>query len=82
MKTDGNIVTDTKISSDRMRRGIPEIKGFMTELGGIMKDVGKVIITTSTIKQIVQFGKECLELGSDLAEVRNAVDMTFPSMTE
>ncbi|MFR2694155.1 MAG: hypothetical protein ACLTBV_29735, partial [Enterocloster bolteae] len=46
----------------------PEIKGSMTKLGGIVKGIGKAIITAFAIKQIVQFGKECLELGSDLAE--------------
>lgn len=31
---------------------------------------------------MVQFGKECLELGSDLQEVQNVVDVTFPAMTK
>ena len=82
MKADGNIVIDTKINSDGMQRGISEIKGSMTKLGGIVKGIGKAIITAFAIKQIVQFGKECLELGSDLAEVQNVVDVTFPSMTK
>ncbi|RJW51649.1 hypothetical protein DXC92_05045 [Clostridiales bacterium TF09-2AC] len=82
MKADGNIVIDTKINSDGMQRGISEIKGSMTKLGGIVKGIGKTIIAAFAIKQIVQFGKECLELGSDLAEVQNVVDVTFPSMTK
>lgn len=82
MKADGNIVIDTKINSDGMQRGISEIKGSLTKLGGIVKGIGKTIIAAFAIKQIVQFGKECLELGSDLAEVQNVVDVTFPSMTK
>lgn len=82
MKADGNIVIDTKINSDGMQRGISEIKGSMTKLGGIVKVIGKTIIAAFAIKQIVQFGKECLELGSDLEEVQNVVDVTFPSMTK
>ena len=34
-----------------------------------------------SIKKVVDFGKSCLELGSDLAEVQNVVDVTFPSIT-
>ena len=44
MKADGNIVIDTKINSDGMQRGISEIKGSMTKLGGIVKGIGKAII--------------------------------------
>ena len=30
---------------------------------------------------LVSFGKSCIDLGSDLAEVQNVVDVTFPHMT-
>lgn len=32
-------------------------------------------------KKLIDFSKQCLELGSDLAEVQNVVDVTFPHMT-
>ena len=34
------------------------------------------------MKKIIDFGKACIDLGSDLAEVQNVVDVTFPHMTK
>lgn len=36
---------------------------------------------TFSAAMIVNFGKECIELGSDLAEVQNVVDVTFTTMS-
>lgn len=52
--------------------------GISKSLGGI----AKAMLAAFSIKAIVNFGKECLELGSDLAEVQNVVDVTFGSMSE
>ena len=48
---------------------------------GAIKKIGGLIATAFAVQKVVQFGKECLELGSDLQEVQNVVDVTFPSMT-
>lgn len=44
---------------------------------GALGKIGKVAAAAFSIKAIVGFGKECIELGSDLAEVQNVVDVTF-----
>lgn len=36
---------------------------------------------TAAIAGIIKFGSSCIELGSDLAEVQNVVDVTFTSMS-
>lgn len=46
------------------------------------KKVGKVIATVLSVAAITAFGKSCIDLGSDLAEVQNVVDVTFGSMSE
>ncbi len=38
---------------------------------------GKALAGAFAVKKLVDFGKECLDLGSDLAEVQNVVDVTF-----
>lgn len=45
------------------------------------KKAGGVMAAAFAVRKLVDFGKECLELGSDLAEVQNVVDVTFPAMT-
>lgn len=45
------------------------------------KKAGAALAAAFGVKKLVEFGKQCLELGSDLAEVQNVVDVTFPNMT-
>lgn len=93
MKSDGSIVIDTRINSDGVEAGVNNLKTSMTrkvgevqdsisKLGGAAKKLGAAITAVFAVKQVVQFGKECLELGSDLQEVQNVVDVTFPTMTK
>ena len=55
----------------------PQLEGIT----GMAKKAGMALGAAFGVKKIVDFGKQCLELGSDLAEVQNVVDVTFPSMT-
>lgn len=41
-----------------------------------------VIASVLSIGAIVMFGKSCIQLGSDLAEVQNVVDVTFGSISD
>lgn len=45
------------------------------------KKVGAVVASVLSIGAIVAFGKSCIDLGSNLAEVQNVVDVTFGSMS-
>lgn len=51
-------------------------------LGTIVKRIGILIGSAFAVGKLIQFGKECLELGSDLAEVQNVVDVTFTTMSD
>lgn len=42
--------------------------------------IGKIIAGAFATGAVVAFGKSCIDLGSDLAEVQNVVDVTFPHM--
>lgn len=58
-------------------------KQFEKQMVGVQKlaaKTGKALASAFTVKKIIDFGKECIELGSDLQEVQNVVDVTFPSM--
>ena len=57
---------------------------FQMQLNRIQKlaaSAGKMIAGAFAVREIVKFGKECLELGSDLEEVQNVVDVVFGSMS-
>lgn len=44
--------------------------------------IGKAVAIAFSVTAIISFGKSCIELGSDLAEVQNVVDVTFGNMSE
>lgn len=53
----------------------------MTSIQGLAKKAGAALAAAFTVKKVIDFGKACIDLGSDLAEVQNVVDVTFPNMT-
>lgn len=57
---------------------------FSKQMSGITrlaKKAGTALAAAFGVKKLVDFGKSCIELGSDLQEVQNVVDVTFPRMT-
>ena len=58
----------TKSTTDTINSHMGRIKG--------------VIAGALSVTAIVAFSKSCIELGSDLAEVQNVVDVTFGSMSD
>lgn len=60
-------------------------KDFNRQLKGIQslaKKAGAALASAFAVKKLVDFGKECIALGSDLQEVQNVVDVTFPRMSK
>ena len=47
-----------------------------------LKKLAVAAVSAFAVKSVTSFAKECLELGSDLTEVQNVVDVTFPNMAE
>ena len=58
---------------------------FEKQMSGIQNlaaKAGKALAAAFAVKKLVDFGKSCIELGSDLSEVQNVVDVTFPHMSK
>lgn len=53
----------------------------MLGIKGLAAKAGAALAGAFAIKKLVDFGAQCLELGSDLQEVQNVVDVTFPKMS-
>lgn len=54
----------------------------MAGIQGLAKKAGAALAAAFAVKKIADFGKQCIELGSDLSEVQNVVDVTFPKMSK
>lgn len=59
-----------------------QMGGLSNTISSTMGKIGKLLAGAFAIGAIVKFGKECIDLGSDLSEVQNVVDVTFGSMAE
>lgn len=46
-----------------------------------LKKIGLALAAAFSVKKLVDFAAQCIELGSDLQEVQNVVDVTFPRMS-
>lgn len=50
------------------------------QFSGVAGRITRLLAGAFAVKSLAKFGQQCLELGSDLAEVQNVVDVTFTSM--
>lgn len=53
-----------------------------SKITSMFKKMAKTVAVALSITAIVSFSKSCIQLGSDLQEVQNVVDVTFGSMNE
>ena len=70
-KSDGSVVIDTRVDTKGFGKGVNTMKKQVSGLSSAIGKLGTVIATTFAITKLVQFGKEAIELGSDLQEVQN-----------
>jgi hypothetical protein len=59
-----------------------DIQGSASGITDALGKIGKAAASAFAVKEIIQFGKECIDLASDLQEVQNVVDVTFGGMSD
>ena len=79
-QADGTIIIDTLIDTKGFQKGSVNLQSQFGKLAGAAKKLGLALGGAFAVGKIVQFGKEAIELGSDLSEVQNVVDVTFGSL--
>nr|DAJ11630.1 MAG TPA: minor tail protein [Caudoviricetes sp.] len=57
-----------------------KVERYVGKIKSAFGKIGKVLGIALSVAAIVNFGKQCIELGSDLAEVQNVVDVTFGAL--
>ena len=70
-----------KKTSSEIEDDASSLKTRVSGIGTLTRKLGSLLVGAFAVKKLTDFGKSCLELGSDLAEVQNVVDVTFPNMT-
>lgn len=82
MSSAGSIEIDLGLNYGPFQSQLNGIAGTATNLvGGAFKKLGVIVAGAFAVHSIKEFGKEAINLASDLAEVQNVVNVTFGSMT-
>ncbi len=78
----GSVDFELLLNSNPFNKGLKDTTNTIKSSGieNSLKKIGKLAAAAFSVKAIVNFGKECIDLGSDLTEVQNVVDVTFGSL--
>lgn len=71
-----------KTSDDMQREFSTGFSNVASSASSKLKGIALLIGSAFAVGKLIQFGKESIELGSDLAEVQNVVDVTFTTMSD
>ena len=81
----GEIALDLVVNPSKFKsqmNGITKTaKASTGKLTGMFGKIGIAVAAAFSVRAIANFSKECLKLGSDLAEVQKVVDVTFGNMS-
>lgn len=80
MKSDGKVSLSTALDNKGLEKGIGSISGSLGGLKSVLGKIGGAVTAAFSIKAIVDFSKAAIDLGSDLEEVQNVVNVSFGSM--
>lgn len=88
-KVSDEVDKQTTRSRASVKKAMPQItssvKSHTERMQGMFGGLGKAIkaaFAVVGVAAIVAFGKSCIDLGSDLAEVQNVVDVTFGELSD
>ena len=79
-RTDGSVIIDITADTKQALNGIDRVQRGVNGLASAAKKITALFATAFAVDKIVQFGKAAIELGSDVAEVQNVVDVAFADM--
>ena len=79
---DGSIMIETKVDSGGLKKGITSIGKQASTMKTAFAGLGKALIAAFSVKVLYDFGKQAVNLASQLQEVQNVVDVAFGEMTD
>lgn len=78
----GSVDFELLLNSNPFNKGLKSATNTIKSSGieNSLKKIGKLAVAAFSVKAIANFGRECIDLGSDLTEVQNVVDVTFGNL--
>ena len=81
IKKDGTVIIDTKVDTKGFNKGVGNMQKSVSGLIGSISKIGAAVGLAFGVKALVDFGKESINLASDLEEVQNVVNTVFRDMS-
>lgn len=78
----GSVDFELLLNSNPFNKGLKSAGNHIKSSGiqNSLKSIGKAALAAFSVGAVVNFTKSCLELGSNLSEVQNVVDVTFGNL--
>ena len=67
--------------SRQIQNSAGSVKSSVDNISSSLKRIAGLVTSAFAVTKIIQFGRSCLELGSDLSEMQNVSHTVFPTMT-
>lgn len=77
---DGKVTISTALDNSGFKRGVNQVSGSLGGLRSIAGKLAAALAAAFAVQKVIQFGAACIQLGSDVAEVQNVVDVSFGRM--
>ena len=82
----GTISLDMVLNGTNFRKQLSNVQNQANsasqKMAASFKKIGAAVAAAFSTAMIAKFAKSCIDLGSDLAEVQNVVDVTFTTMSD
>lgn len=79
---DGEVIIDVSLDNEGFVKGAKQLKGQLGGLTSVANKLGIAIAAAFSVRALVNFSRECIEIGSSIAEVQNVVDVAFGEMSD
>lgn len=79
-RADGKVVINTQLNNSGFKKGVAGLAGSLGGLQGVLCKIGTAVGAAFAVKKLIDFGRAAIELGSNVAEVQNVVDVAFGAM--
>lgn len=81
MVYDGSITISTKIDQSGFNKGRKSLKSGLSGIGQSLKGIAAAAAVAFSATTLINFGKQAVNVASDLQEVQNVVDTAFGDMS-
>lgn len=82
----GTISLDMVLNGSKFKNQLSNVQNQANaasqKMAASFKKIGAAVAAAFSTAMIAKFAKSCIDLGSDLAEVQNVVDVTFTTMSD